>query len=182
MTKEEQSLYNEMRKLSKRANQRILRIERLTGMTNAFSIKQLQDYLSSKVLNAWTKKGRVSSSKKFSEFEMKAIIKATNEFLNSGVSTIKGIAEYRNKLSQKEGIPLSIKDTNLLYQIKHNYTWIYDYFGSDFWDLARESVKDNWSQETFIDKVFSHIHDRTLDEELRRDLIELYEYTRGTRV
>lgn len=181
MTKEEQLLYNEMRKLSKRANQRILRIERLTGITNAFSIKQLQDYLSSDVLKAWTKKGRVSMSKKFSETQMRAVIKATNEFLSSGVSTIKEISEYRQKLSAREGIPLSIKDVNLLYQIRKNYEWIYDYFGSDFWDLARESVKENWTEEKFIDRVFSHISDRTLDEELRRDLQDLYEYTRGTR-
>ena len=120
-------------------------------------------------------------SKKYTEMQIKAIIKATNEFLSSGVSTVREIAEYRNKLSQREGISLSIKDVNLLYQLRKNYTWIYDYFGSDFWDLARESVKENWTEETFIDRVFSHIHDRTLDEELRRDLQDLYEYTRGTR-
>lgn len=56
MTPEQASLFSEMKKLSKRANQRIVRLERETGLQDSFAIKQLKDYLSSEKVNTWTKK------------------------------------------------------------------------------------------------------------------------------
>lgn len=41
-----EKLFNELKKLSKTANQRILRLERLTGEKETFAVKQLTDYLS----------------------------------------------------------------------------------------------------------------------------------------
>ena len=46
MTKRETELFNEMKKLSKRANQRIVRLERLTNVKEPFAVKQLADKLS----------------------------------------------------------------------------------------------------------------------------------------
>ena len=54
-TPEESALYRDVLKLVKRANQRLLRIERLTGAKETFASKQLYDYLDSSVLNAKTK-------------------------------------------------------------------------------------------------------------------------------
>ena len=71
------SLYNDLKKLAKRANQRILRLERLTGQTGSFGVKQLYDYLDSDTLNALTSKGRIAVRRDFDETQMKAIIKAT---------------------------------------------------------------------------------------------------------
>ncbi len=56
MTPEQASLFSEMKKLSKRANQRIVRLERETGLQDSFAIKQLKDYLSSEKVNTWTEK------------------------------------------------------------------------------------------------------------------------------
>ena len=50
MTKEQQELYSELRLLVKRANQRILRIERLVGEKGTFDVKQLYDYLSASTI------------------------------------------------------------------------------------------------------------------------------------
>ena len=47
MTPEEQKLYNDLKKLAKRANQRLVRLERLTGEKGTFASKQL--YVSSTV-------------------------------------------------------------------------------------------------------------------------------------
>lgn len=63
MTPEQASLFNQMKKLSKQANQRILRLERYSGTNEPFATKQLADYLSSSTLNLWTKK-RKSRNKK----------------------------------------------------------------------------------------------------------------------
>ena len=60
MSLEERKLYQELRLLVKRANQRILTLERITGQKETFAVKQLIDYLSSRPINAITSKGRIS--------------------------------------------------------------------------------------------------------------------------
>lgn len=87
MTQDELKLYNELKKLSKRANQRLVRLERLTGEQGTFASKQLYDYLDASELQALSRAGRVRVSKQFSITQMKAIIKATKQFLGSATST-----------------------------------------------------------------------------------------------
>lgn len=63
MTPQQASLFNQLKKLSKQANQRILRLERYAQTSEPFAVKQLADYLSSSKLELWTKK-RKSRNKK----------------------------------------------------------------------------------------------------------------------
>lgn len=63
MTPQQASLFNQLKKLSKQANQRILRLERYAETSEPFAVKQLADYLSSSKLELWTKK-RKSRNKK----------------------------------------------------------------------------------------------------------------------
>lgn len=71
MTPQQASLFSEMKKLSKQANQRIVRLERYAETNEPFATKQLADYLSSSTLNAWTSKRKSRSKKRF--------IRITNE-------------------------------------------------------------------------------------------------------
>ena len=75
MTPAEQKLYNDLKKLAKRANQRLVRLERLTGEKGTFASKQLYDYLDSSTLNALTPSLRIKVSKTFNLMQLKAIIK-----------------------------------------------------------------------------------------------------------
>ena len=77
LTKEQQQLFIELKTLAKRANQRLLRIERLTDQKGTFAAKQLYDYLDSSTLQALSEKGRIRVSKAFSTTQMLAIKKAT---------------------------------------------------------------------------------------------------------
>ena len=63
MTPQQASLFNQLKKLSKQANQRILRLERYAETSEPFAVKQLADYLSSSNLDIWTSK-RKSRNKK----------------------------------------------------------------------------------------------------------------------
>lgn len=96
MTAEQARLYTELKKLSKRANQRIVRLEREFGTEN-LAIRNLRDKLAIEPLQAWTTSGRVKVSKSMSEIQMKATIKATNQFLNSKLSTRTGIKKAKKK-------------------------------------------------------------------------------------
>lgn len=96
MTAEQARLYAELKKLSKRANQRIVRLEREFGTEN-LAIRNLRDKLAIEPLQAWTSSGRVKVNKSMTEIQMKATIKATNQFLNSKLSTRTGIKKAKKK-------------------------------------------------------------------------------------
>lgn len=63
MTPQQASLFNQLKKLSKQANQRIVRLERYAETTEPFAVKHLADYMSSSKIDLWTKK-RKSRNKK----------------------------------------------------------------------------------------------------------------------
>lgn len=85
LTAEEQKLYNELKKLSKRANQRIVRLEREFGK-DTWATRHLKEKLEAETIQAWTSKGRVAVRKSMTAIQMKATIKATEQFL-AGAST-----------------------------------------------------------------------------------------------
>lgn len=62
LTPEEQELFNELKKLSKRANQRIVRLERAFGK-DTWATKYLKEKLETEPVQAWTTKGRVKVNK-----------------------------------------------------------------------------------------------------------------------
>ena len=184
MTPYEASLFVEMKKLSKRANQRIVRLERETGLKESFATKQLADYLSSDKLNAWTEKGRVTAKTSLSAKQMKDVIKATKKFLNQETSRVAGVKAYQKRYEDKTGLKLTKERLNALFQAERNYTWIYEYFGASektaggiFWDWEREHKNDDF--ETWLDNIRVYLYERTLDEKLYNDLLSLYEYAKG---
>ena len=96
LTREEQELFNELKKLSKRANQRIVRLEREFGK-NTWTIKYLKEKLATEPLQACTISGRVKANKSMTVTQMKATIKATKNFLNSSISTKRGVKKAKQK-------------------------------------------------------------------------------------
>ena len=179
MTPAEQKLYNDLKKLAKRANQRLVRLERLTGEKGTFASKQLYDYLDSSELQALSKTGRIRVSKEFSFTQFKAIIKATNQFLESPVSVTGGVKKLTKEYSEKAGKPLSFKQADTYYKARKNYTWIYEYMTpSEFWALVGIAKEQGWNKETFIEQIEGYIS-KEIDEELHKDLEDLYEYVMG---
>ena len=96
LTREEQELFNELKKLSKRANQRIVRLEREFGK-DTWATKYLKEKLATEPLQAWTISGRVKANKSMTVTQMKATIKETKKFLNSSISTKRGIKKAKQK-------------------------------------------------------------------------------------
>lgn len=182
MTPSQASLFSEMKKLAKRANQRIVRLERLTGIEEPFGTKSLADYLSSEMLNAWTEKGRVAVKKGLTETQMKAIIKKTKIFLNEDISRVSEAKKFTIKESEKAGINLTYSEASSIYVARKDYEWIYDYFpGSSYWDFARTCVRQRWNYEKYEEEIMRYITDQRLDETLRKRLQRLYEYSQGVK-
>lgn len=117
------------------------------------------------------------------ELQMKSTIKAMQRFLKEETSRVKGAKEYVKQISKQAGKPIPPALASGYYKAEKNYTWIYKYMTeSEFWDFARECVKNNYDYDTFENKIIQFIYDRTLDESLKVDLENLYRYIQGVKV
>lgn len=171
-------LFAELQKLSKRANQRILRLERLTSAKDTFAVKDLADRLSIEPLQAWSKGSRVSVSKDFSETQLIAINKAIKDFLDDKLSTVSKVKTEREKVIKSIGHNVSYKTISSLYTAEELYKWAEDTFlGSDFWKdfspLVFKMEKVDW-----VNMCIRHIEelkDTTIKNRLRR----LYDLIKG---
>ena len=177
MNKDEQQLYSELQKIVKKANQRLLRIERLTGEKGLFASKQLYDYLESKELNAVTAGGRIRLSKSYNVSQLLAIKKATKQFLKKEESKVLGIKKLKVKYEEKVEKKLDFKQLNTLYRSSKNYTWIYEFIPkSEFWgNWVKTANRENWDTETFVEQIALRM-EREVDVELKADLEALYIY------
>lgn len=178
-TAEENKLDNELRLLIKRANQRILRLERLTGIKESFSVKQLIDYLSSTPINAITSKGRISSRKNITLMQKQAIKKAVEEFLSSKESTKRGVEKYIEKVNKIADKKLDYKKASTYYQVTKDLSWLYDenITPSIFWRDFAPQVNNRSSKE-WSELVFEYKSNVT-DINLKQNLEQLYYYVKG---
>lgn len=183
MTPEQEQLYSELRLMVKKANQRLLRLERLTGKKGTFGAKQLYDYLGISQINAISETGRIKLSKKYSVNQLLMIRKATRQFLESGASTEKEvkrrIAKYEAQIEKETGKKkkISAEQADVLYRSGKNYTWIYEYIPkSEFWGIWVPTAKiQGWDVITWQEEISERIR-QELDEELKADLEALYYY------
>lgn len=187
VTKEQNALREELKKLSKRANQRILEIERLTKRKSPqFAVKELADFLSS-TKGLTKRKGksiRASQYKKtMTETDVVGSIKALRNFLDktkTPTSTIKGIKAYTKKLSEETGKKLSYSQASKIYQASKQWTWIFEYVDeSDFWKYYNTIFKPE--QPSFLEFI-EHLEgglwqgNIPIDEDLKEDLKAVYSY------
>ena len=125
LTSEEQELFTELKKLSKRANQRIVRLEREFGK-DTWATKYLKEKLATEPLQAWTISGRVKVNKSMTVTQMKATIKATKEFLNSNISTRRGIKKAKAKAIQTLKTRFSTDVSEISYEEAEALTEFFD--------------------------------------------------------
>lgn len=183
LNSEQQQLFNELKKLSKRANQRIVRLEREFGK-DTWATKKLRDKLSTEPLQAWSKTGRVKVNKSMTITQMKSTIKATQQFLNSKTSTKRGIKQVRKttiknlaKSLGTEEEDLTDEEAETLYEmLSDDYvTDILKYIpASDFWALIEDAKESGDSQDSFISRISDYIEFGN-DVDMRNKLIMIYE-------
>lgn len=183
LNSEQQQLFNELKKLSKRANQRIVRLEREFGK-DTWATKKLRAKLEVEPLQAWSKTGRVKVNKSMTITQMKSTIKATQQFLNSKTSTKRGIKQVRKttiknlaKSLGTEEEDLTDEEAEALYDmLSDDYvTDILKYIpASDFWALIEDAKEAGDSQESFISRISDYIEFGN-DVDMRNKLVMIYE-------
>lgn len=165
-------LFLELKKLSKRANQRILRLERLTGEKETFAVKELMDYLSS--VNAVTKSGRVRYAMSMTETELTGAIKKTKEFLfEKQYTTTREVKKLKAEIEKSIGVELKYKDISTFYTASKLWKWVDKNFDSNFWTdfapLIFEESKSSW-----VELVINH--SQIKDSDVRNKLKAIYDY------
>ena len=111
---------------------------------------------------------------------MGAILKAIKDF-NEGISTVARAKKERRNLSKQAGKELNYKQANSFFQVRNYQSIINKYFESDFWELAREVVKEGYSFNQFVDILKGAVNESFVDELLREDLQGLYDYIQGVK-
>lgn len=175
-----EDVLNDLRLLVKRANQRILRIERKYGK-DKWAIKNLKARLDIPLLNAWTDTGRVRANKSMSLEQLKAIRKATNTFLNSKTSQVreinKLIKEQQKRDKENWDFEPDEEEEELLYSLRSDRDFnilsgvvqqsvLYDY-------IVNYAIPNKPSLETFMEDI-EEIGNFIPDEDLRNSVINLY--------
>lgn len=185
MTKEQIALYNELKKLSKTANQRILRIERNFG-ADSWGIKKLRGKLESEPVRAWTISGRIKVSKQMSVEQLKSTIKATKSFLKAkSTSTTSGIkktiatqkAELVRRADEGAVKKLTSEDYDLLYTLYDDpdFQAINKYLPSGtLMDILIESKKLNRSYAEFVEQLEIYMY-TTPDSDIKANIKRLYD-------
>lgn len=181
-----QNLYNEVKKQVKKANQRLVRLERETGRNNSWAAKRLESKLSG-YMNAWTDSARVRINKSMSITRLKAIEKATRQFNASKTSKVSGVRDTikKQKEAMKESLAkeyedkielLSDEEINNLYDMMadKDSSKLMEYVpASSVWQLiidAREN-KDNETQ--FLERIETYI-ETTNDSDMKEKITNIY--------
>lgn len=173
---EEKKLYSDVKKLVKRANQRLLRIEREFGEQGLFAARQLYSYLDTNELQARTKTGRVRLSKGFTLMQLMAVRKAVLNYLSDETSRVAGARQYIKDVSKKAGFEFDYKQAETIYRARKDYQWIYEYIpASEFWNNVQVAKKQGWDSEEFIEQLRA-INEKLNDESFKEDLEALYLY------
>lgn len=183
LNSEQQQLFNELKKLSKRANQRIVRLEREFGK-DTWATKKLRDKLEAEPLQAWSKTGRIKVNKSMTITQMKATIKATQQFLNSKTSTKRGIKQVKKTTIKQLAKSLGTDDEDLTNEeAEALYDMLSDDYvndilkyipASDFWALIEDAKEAGDSQESFISRISDYIEFGN-DVDMRNKLVMIYE-------
>lgn len=124
---DEIELYEELKRVAKQVNRRLLNIERRYGRIS-WAGKVLQNKLSIDKLGgkAWTKGNRVAVKRGLTSEQYKYILKRLNRFLNAETSKIRGIESVKKKQldllkdwfdDDKKNIYLSDEDAENIYRL-----------------------------------------------------------------
>ena len=180
-----QELYNEVRKEVKRANQRLVRIERETGR-NSWAGKRLESKLDS-YINAWTDSGRIRINKSMSMTKLHAIQKATQQFLESQTSTVGGIKKTikNQKLGIKQSLSkdygdtveeLSDEEVEALYDMfSDDYSKDVMQFipSSDIWQLIIDAKENRDTKTQFLERISTYL-DYGNDVDMKKKISHIY--------
>ena len=175
--------YEKLLKDVRKANQRIQKIQGRYG-ESSWAVNQLYEKIDNNNINGIsTLTGNIRISRNMSDIQLKAIQKATNIFLNSQTSTLRGVRKAINNMQEalKKNYsdidrPLSNKDAEKLYNIVENKdirSTVEQIGASETWTRTLRAKEQNLSKDKFID-LFRNTKIDINDVDIQADLERIY--------
>lgn len=185
----DKKLYNAVVKQIEKTNKRLRNLER-GGNYNSYASKKLFTRLDAKAMDVLqkTRKGKIVKSVKLrkglSNTQLKAIQKATQQFLQSQTSTSRGIENVREqtKKSMFETLRLDPDSKITMDDIDDYYDMLgdkdFDFFNekigaSAMWDMVADAKEMDASPDGFL-KIIER-HGMSVDEDVRAKALRLYD-------
>lgn len=164
-TKERAKIMADTRKIVSDANRRLKGLNQ-AGYKGTWASKKLADRLDTKVLNAWNKQGKIKIDKTLTNTQLKAIQKATQQFMTSQTSKVSGIKKVKEstldslRATLSKDIELDEMDVETAYEMLSNKD--FDYFNnadrvgaSTMWALIEDAKEYNQTEDTFISRLLN---------------------------
>lgn len=161
--------FKEMQQVSRLANQRLDRINRLYGQ-ETWASKQLVAKLKSAKIDGLTTSGKIKISKNMKIGQMRQMTSIVEDFLHDKTSTLTGIKLQKKKIIEgmqqalsEEKIPLTDADAELLFQMlsdKETFRQFSDRYGaSDVWAIMQEAKNKHIDNEEDFERLLGQIAD-----------------------
>lgn len=178
MTPQEKKLYDELRKEVKKANQRLVRLEREFGK-ESWASKKLRNKLDSELIGAWSDSSRIKLNKSMNLTQLRAVAKATRQFLNSKTSTVSGVKKQIKAIKKgfQKSLDLTDEEAEAIYEAfdEDLLQWIYRYIEpSEFWALVQEAKEMNYSENQWLKLIEDYIYIGN-DDDIKEKLLLIYE-------
>ena len=172
----------ETRKLVDEANRRLKGLNN-AGYRGTWASKKLINRIDTKTLKAWDKTGKIKVNKNLTSTQLKAIQKATEQFLASKTSRIKGIEEtkkatinsIKETLSEENRERVTEEDAEFYYDMlgDDDFDYFADKIGaSTLWQLIDEAIEMNDTEDSWLNRLGNYITLNDLD--IRDRAIRLY--------
>lgn len=181
-TKERSLLLDETRRLVDQANRRLKGLKN-AGYDRTWASKKLINRLDTKILKAYSKSGKITVRKTLTNTQLKAIQKATKQFLESKTSKVKGIIETKDAtiksiqatLSEEKRGLVTEEDAEFYYDMlgDNDFDFFAEKLGSStLWQLIEDAIENNDSEDEWINRLSNYITIEDLD--IRERAIRLY--------
>ena len=181
---EREALRKELTTEVKRANARLQRLQAQIGDKKTWAGKKLIERLERKGIDGLTSKGYIRYGKDLSMQQMRAILKATQQFNASKTSTIKGIKETTKNMTEglATSLDIDVKDASVIMEFlgsKEYTNYEIDNIKSEIIVIGTDIKEKNGNAEDFIKQINNYVRVGE-DEDLKSQLIDIYnKYFRG---
>lgn len=182
-TKATSNSFKETLKLVKQANAKLTKLRKAGYNSGTWASKKLNTRLQTNKIGAWHR-GKVKVKENMTETQLKAIQKATNQFLSSKTSTPKGIGQVKKNtlkslaqtLSDEDRGKLTSEDAEFYYDMlgEDDFDYFADKIGaSTLWIIIDEAIEQGDTEDGWISRLSRYI--TINDEDVRNRAIRLYD-------
>ena len=177
MTEDE---YKNLSRMIKKANRRLMRLEKFSDKNVSWAGKQLQSKIDNEKVGAWSRDNLIQISNNMSDLQLQRVYKATSDFLNSKASTVTGVKNIIKRTTRNIGVSVGVSrdEAESLYQMLTDDTFKYikensSATSSDIWYVIQEAKERRFTGQAFLKRMYE-VADTIPDKEMTNNINALF--------